>query len=189
MIDGRKSTLNHAWNKDQQTAVELTVGFFRELAPYAAERFSRPAALLIDFCTLRHNRTGAVEIHPMHTDARFFGRKGEGLTFWCPLDEVGTTAPGVTLLLDGREVTPKLGPGQALVIPPEVQHRTQAIDGERVSIEFRCVPADGIPENVGESPIATLRRRGDYVGILIEAAGRPVAFLAMGERTAEPLNR
>lgn len=167
MVDGRKAALGACWSRDPDAAVALVVAFFAHLAPTAAAAFGgREPALLLGVCTLRHHRTGDAERAPWHTDARFFPPDGVGLTFWCPADLVGPGVPGVEFR-DGS--VPAIGPGHALVIPPDVEHRTQPIDGERLSFEARCSPVDRIPVNVGPAPIATRRRRGAETGVLIEA--------------------
>jgi hypothetical protein len=177
MVQSRKTSLNQCWNRDPAMGVEMVVGFFDMLAPTAVARLGGPVALLLDFCSFRHHRCGDAERAPWHTDARFFQPNGNGLTFWCPLDRIGPGVPGVEFR-DG--VVPGLGPGEALVIPPDVEHRTEVLDGERLSIEFRCAAADRLPTNLGPSPIATLRRKDGVDGVLIEAEGRPVAFLRCG---------
>ena len=179
LIDAQKATLAQVWMRDPSTCAVIVHVFFSHLASIAVEHLGGPVALLLDFCTLRHNRMQTTEHHPWHTDASFFQPAGLGLTFWCPLDPVGDVAPGVTLGTPDGEVTPRLVPGDALVIPPELLHRTQSISGDRVSIEFRCAPVEQIPTNVGSSAIATKRRRGNQKGVLIEADGRLIVFLEL----------
>lgn len=144
-IDHRKTNLLAAMARDQAGALGLVGLFFRHLAPVAAARFGGPAALLLWVCSIRHHRPGNAEHAPPHIDATFFPPGGDGLTFWCPLDVVGETAPGVTFHTPNGECTPRVGPGQALVVPPDIPHHTQRLDGERVSVEFRCAPAKRLP--------------------------------------------
>lgn len=154
MVMGRKSNLLAALPNDPAGVTALAGIFFQHLAPIAAERFGEPAALFLGVSTLRHHKPGDAEHAPLHTDARFFPPSGIGLTFWCPLDNVGEHAPGVTLFTDDGEITPRIGPGSALVVPPTLPHQTQALDGERLSIEFRCTPVGRLPVNVQDTRIA-----------------------------------
>lgn len=154
MVKGRKSNLLAALPDDPAGVAAVVRTFFRHLAPIATERFGEPAALILGICTIRHHKPGDAEHAPRHVDANFFPPTGFGLTFWCPLDVIGETSPGVTFFTEDGEVTPKVGPGSALVVPPTLPHQTQALDGERLSVEFRCAPMRRLPINVGESRIA-----------------------------------
>ena len=154
MVKGRKSNLLAALPVDHAGVTAVVRVFFRHLESVAAEQFGERAALILGVCSIRHHRRGDAEHAPRHTDSNFFPPHGLGLTFWCPLDADGETAPGVTFFMDDGEYTPRIGPGSALVVPPMLAHQTQALDGERVSVEFRCAPVSRLPVNVGTSRIA-----------------------------------
>ena len=62
-------------------------------------------------------------------------------------------------------------------LPPDLEHCTQDIDGERISIEYRCTRFNALPSNISGSPVATFRKFRDQIGALIEADSRPITFI------------
>ena len=185
MVRGPKCNLLDALKTDPEYTGSLTMLFFRSMAAHAERQFGEPCALFLAVCTIRHHRPGTSDHHaPAHTDAGFFKPHGRGLTFWCPLDTVGPGVPGVTCRVDGVETTPRLGPGQALVIPPDVEHRTQPIDGERISVEFRCTPRSQVPGNVAMSRIAVRDGRNVVVDDAPSLAARVLCAILPWEHSA-----
>lgn len=119
----------------------LALAWAEALAPLADAWFGEPAVSVLQLGTVRHHTTRAAERAPWHCDANFFGGAGgRGLTFWLTLDDAGRTAPGVEFEFDGQAMTPVVPAGSALMFGPHVKHRTQLIDGDRISVEFRCSP-------------------------------------------------
>jgi hypothetical protein len=178
-IGDTKVPLARILQDNQKLGIDIIKNFFGDLYTYSNSYFRERTALLLGFCTVRHNTIQKTEHHPLHTDDAFFPPNGTGLTFWCPLDYVGHKSPGITFVCDGTEITPSIGPGQAVVIPTNLPHKTQSISGERASIEFRCSPYNTLPNNIGPSPIATKRKYMNNPGILIEIENNPVLFFKL----------
>ncbi len=82
------------------------------------------------------------------------------VTCWCPLVPCGEDAPGMAYLphrprtllslarlagVSQEAVTPRLGPGDVLMMMGDLVHRThvaEAMSRDRISVELRFVPAD-----------------------------------------------
>lgn len=124
--------------------LDLLLGYAEALSPHAEAVFGEPAALLLAASTIRHHGAERAELAPWHVDrAAFFKEVDQGLIFWLTFDDAGDAVPSIEFDYDGRRDIPKVKAGHVLVFGPDVLHRTQPIYGDRVSVEFRCVPVTG----------------------------------------------
>jgi len=155
-----------------QAAKRLLLAWAESIEPIASEYFGEPAAAVLPLGTVRHHSTTAIERAPWHVDLVFFRPvEGRGVTAWLTFDDVGKTAPGIEFEFEGRSMIPLVPAGAGLMFGPRVKHRTQLIDGDRISVEFRCVPAamvrdgndwDGTVAIVEDGRLVT-RWRGDVM--------------------------
>jgi hypothetical protein len=130
-------------DKQPATGYELLLIYAENIAGHAGQILGDHAALLLPLGTARHNVAPATDMHPWHTDARFFKPHGHGVTTWLTLDDVGETAPSIEF----GGGAPILPAGTALMFGSNVRHRTQPISGDRVSVEFRCMALAKLGDN------------------------------------------
>lgn len=155
---GQKAYLSR-FLADQRAAGRLLILAYGEtLAPMADRFFGEPAVSILTLGTVRHHTTHAAERAPWHADNVFFrGANGRGVTFWLTFNDAGETAPGLEFETADGPICPIVPAGSALMFGPNVRHRTQPIGGDRVSVEFRCVPASETVRTPGYLDVIHLR--------------------------------
>jgi hypothetical protein len=169
---GGKMSFARFCHARRDVGIPLIFGFAQALAHHAETLFGEPAIMGLPAGTLRYHGSEQADFAPWHTDAWFFRGDGRGLTFWVTFDDVGETAPGVEFQVGDRTVSPRVPAGHALMFGPHVRHRTQTIHGDRISVEFRCVPASMRVAEWQNMLQARVDRTGDGCRVAISAQGR-----------------
>lgn len=137
---GGKITFAKLCEERPKTGYQLLLGFAEKLSTHADAALGERAALILPLGTVRHNSAVQTDLHPRHTDRSFFQPAGHGLTFWVTFDDVGETAPSIEFDVDDQAHVACVRAATALMFLSNVRHRTQCLNGERISVEFRCMP-------------------------------------------------
>lgn len=145
---GGKITFAQLCEERPKTGYQLLLGFAEQLSARADTALGERAALILPLGTVRHNSAVQTDLHPWHTDRSFFQPAGHGVTFWVTFDDVGETAPSIEFDVDDQVHVACVKAGTALMFLSNVRHRTQRLNGERISVEFRCMPVSARSDEV-----------------------------------------